>query len=222
MPDLLEEASRTAAAAGAERMFLRVGHDDPLIQVARRNGFFPCVPETLYRLTSVARPSDAVRVEALSDGIREKASGDDYQLFRLYNAATPHEVRALAGMTFDQWTASRERLGGRCREWVLDRDGAIRGWVRAGRRAGSGYLETLIHPDHETGVGHLVDQGLKSLRGSRAAYCLAAQHQMIVGRVLDHRGFRPVAEFLTLVKSMSVVAKEEARARATIASTWRR
>jgi len=114
--ELLDKVAEEAAHCGAERLFLRLRPDDPLVYECRHAGFVPCLSETLYRGRGI-RDGDSA-----CDDVREKLAGEDYALFRLYNAATPTEVRSLYGMTFDQWRASRERYLGQTREYVLERD----------------------------------------------------------------------------------------------------
>lgn len=219
LPELLERAAQTAGEHGCERVFLRLRRSDPLVDVARRGGFFPCVPEVLYRGLP---PQPGREIQRFSDGtltsLRERARIDDHDLFRLYNAATPSEVRDATGMTFDRWMSSREHLRGRWHEFVLVRDGAVRGWMRSSRKSRVGQLETAIHPDHEALLLTVVDFGLERLSRARHVYCLVPEYQVAFERILTQKGFQQVEQFLTLVNSLAITAKEKARVRATIAS----
>ena len=218
--DLLDKVSQTAASNGGERVFLRLLRDDPLVDVARRGGFFPSVLETLYRGLPQSSPGKTDDHEAPSNvpsSLREKAQSDDYDLFRLYNIATPSEVRQVAGMTFDQWSASREPARGRCQEFVLSRDGSATGWLRAFQRSGVGHLETMVNPKEERSLESIVDFGLRQLEGTRSVYCLAPEYQIAFQSILAQKGFQAVSDYITLVKSNATRAKEAARARATIA-----
>ena len=106
--DLLEAATRASAIKGAERVFLRVPAESDTVPVARRAGFFPGCRETLYR----GRPYHSRVGGGLFDAdsrLRMRLDEDDLDLFRMYNSATPVRVRQLAGMTLEQWRASRER-----------------------------------------------------------------------------------------------------------------
>ena len=109
---------------------MRVRQGDPLADAARLSGFFPCVPEVLYRRPGHRTASLDSFPSQTSVSLRKKKRGDDYALFRLYNAAIPSEVRSAVGMTFDQWMASREQSSGRRQEFVLDTHAGVRGWLR--------------------------------------------------------------------------------------------
>ena len=98
------------------------------------------------------------------------------------------------------------------------KDESVRGWLSTTRRSGTGQLETTIHPDHERGLGAMVDFGLESLSRAKAVLCLVPEYQIALGRVLAERGFVPVSEYVMLVKSMAISVKDEATARAAAAS----
>ena len=209
--DLLDKISQTAASNGGERVFLRLLRDDPLVDVARRAGFFPSIPEVLYRGLPQSSSSGP------SSPLRDKAQSDDYDLFRLYNTATPSEVRQVVGMTFEQWSASREPARGRCQEFVSSREGSASGWLRVFQRSGIGHLETMVNPNDERNLESIVDFGLRQLEGTRSVYCLAPEYQIAFQSILARKGFQAVSDYITLVKSNAIRAREEARARATIA-----
>ncbi len=221
LPDLLEKVSQTAASNGGERVFLRLLRDDPLVDVARRGGFFPTIPEILYRGLPQSFPGKTDDRKASSNEpsspLREKTQSDDYDLFRLYNTATPSEVRQVVGMTFDQWSASREPARGRCKESVLSRDGSATGWLRTFDQSNVGHLEAMVNPNEERSLESIVDFGLRQLEGTRSVYCLVPEYQVAFQSVLARRGFQAVSDYITLVKSNTIRVREEARARATIA-----
>ena len=221
LPGLLEKVSQTAASYGGERVFLRLLQDDPLVDVARRGGFFPKIPEVLYRglpQSFVGKTDDR---EASSNEppspLREKTQSDDYDLFRLYNTATPSEVRQVVGMTFEQWAASREPARGRCQEFVLSKDSSAIGWLRTFDQSNVGHLEVIVNPDDERNLESIVDFGLRQLGGTRPVYCLVPEYQIAFQSILVRKGFHAVSDYITLVKSNTVRVREETRARATIA-----
>jgi hypothetical protein len=148
-----------------------------------------------------------------------KRPQDDYALFRLYNAATPYETRFASGVTFDQWASSRQRTRWRSREFIYERDGQVKGSVRAIRRLRTGQLLVSVHPEDESNVGALIDYGLSQLRGMSTVYCLVPDYLQVLQRLLLERGYEAVSEYTTMVNTMAVPAKvEEARRAATIAS----
>ena len=216
LPDLLARASYAAASAGAARVFLRLRPDDHLADAARSAGFYTCFSELLYE--GSPPPAIGPRTEVLPS-LREAEPRDDYDLFRLYTAATPLEVRAAVGMGFDHWTSSHERRPSRCREFVIIEDEAVRGWVSATRGSATGLLEATVHPDHERGIGAMVDFGLESLIRAKAVLCLVPEYQIALSRALAERGFEPVSKYEMLVKSIAKTAKDEVSTRTTARST---
>ena len=219
IPDLLESVSRRVAASGGEKVFARLLREDPLVDIARLGGFYPCVAELLYK-GPARRDKGAHEVfpETAATHLRTREQVDQFDLFRLYNASTPSEIRHVFAITLDQWRAGQEQYGGRCQEFVLESGSGLRGWLMSGQRSGVGQLAATVHPDNEDSLGPVVDFGLDQLKGTRAVYCLVPEYQVALQRVLTDRGFEPVSEYVTLVKKLAVIAKEKAHARATIAS----
>ena len=211
--ELLNQLSRGVARNGGERVFVRLQRSDPLADVAKRCGFIQCTHELLYK--------GMRRSTSVSDnrGLRVKRAADEYSLFRLYTASTPRGIRSTFGMTFGQWGSSRERSRGRSREFVLEIDGQIKGWVKTAHRFGVGQLITMVHPEEETSMAVLIDQGMSYLTRTGKVYCLVPEYQEFLQRLLFQRGYQAVSEYVTLVKSMvAPVRKEEAGQAVTIAS----
>jgi len=216
-PDLLARASQAAASAGAARVFMRLRRDDPLADTARSAGFYTCFSEILYK--GSPPPSTSDRRDDDLPTFQKAEPRDAYDLFRLYTAATPLEVRASVGMGFEHWVSSRERCPSRCREFIMVEDEAIRGWVSATLGCGSSLLEITVHPGHERGIGAMVDFGLGSLTRAKAALCLVPEYQVALGRALAERGFEPVSEYNMLVRSIAKTAKYEVPTGTTATST---
>ena len=211
---LLDRVCHDVARKGGEKVFIRLRRGDSVVEFARRCGFVPCSHELLY--TGGQR--------AIHNGhpisMREKKPADDYSLFRLYNASTPFETRYAVGITFDQWSSSRERSRGRSREFLYGRDGLARGWVKTVRRTGAGQLMMIVHPESEMDTASMMGYGLAQLAGARTVYCLASEHQVHLQRLLWQRGYEVVSEFDTLVRSMTVLVGQEAvRKAVTISPT---
>jgi hypothetical protein len=205
---LLGEICRRVALRGGERVFLRLLSDAPVLDEARMCGFLPCSREVLYS----GRPRASNSHRQLD--MREKQKADDYDLFRLYNATNPPEIRSAYGMTFDQWSSSRETPSGRTEEFVFERDGQVRGWLRTFRKPGRGQLEIAVHPDEEAESGALLDYGLEHLAGARSILCLVEERHVLVQRLLSQKGFDLVSEHTVLVRSMATTVKEEKAQRA--------
>ena len=213
--DLLKRTCQEVARKGGERVFIRLIADDPLVEEARMCGFVPCLRELRYRgrrrLTPNTRPMS----------VRRKGPPDEYSLFQLYTASTPSQTRLMVGTTFGQWASSRERSRGRHREYVYERDGVVRGWIRTNQRFGAAQLTMMIHPDEETSISALLDHGLTRLTRTNTVYCMVPDHQTLLERVLLQRGYEVVSEHVTLARSMVAPAKtEETRKGITAATAW--
>ncbi len=223
LSELLETVSQEAGASGAERVFMRLRRGDPLADVARRSGFFPRIPEVLYKYT-VSPPNRSAGTDSSvepHDGsltIRKARASDEHGLFRLYNAATPPEIRYSVGMTLEQWAASQEQCSGRCEEYVLDDGESPKASLKVARKSGTGQLMVVAHPSCEAGLPWIVSSGMERLGKVKTVLCLVPEHQVSLQRTLAERGFSPASDYITLVKSMAAKAKQDARVRATIAS----
>ncbi len=221
VPRLLDQVSRVAASNGGERIFFRIRRDDPLADMCRQSGFFPCVHEVLYKGVPPPRVKGDRRREGLGPPLLRKLKprSDDFGVFRLYNAATPSDVRRATGMTFDQWAASRETGRGKRQEFVLEDEGAVRGWLRNIRTSSVGRMTMMVHPANEASTAAILDFGLDRLRGTRVVYCLVPEYQVKLQQALTDRGFAPEVDYVSLAKSTVVRVKEGTTARAPVASS---
>ena len=212
LPDLLEGAATFAAKRGCERIVLRLRYDDPLVDVARRGGYFPRISQTLFRRESAL---ECKLAPYIADGaiMRKRARSDDYALFRLYNAATPLHIRTHIGMSIDQWLAWRERAGRSCAEFVCDRDGGAIGGVRLFRIGGVWALEVEAHPDYAGIAAALLDFGLAQVSTNAPVICLAAAHQEVLANALTDRGFDRRGEFISVIKVMPLTVRDGVRVR---------
>ena len=217
--ELLGQAAASAAAEGAERVFLRLTEDDEVISAARVGGFFPCMFETLYQVGSSGSING--KDPRLDAGFRMRPTepGDDYRVFRLYNAATPAPVRSLVAMTFDQWQASREQRPGRHEQRVFEREDSVRGWLGTSLGSRVGTLSAMVHPDDEVVLPDMVDLGLSTLSGAETVSCIVPEYQASLGRILEDRGFEPVEQFVTLVKTSAKTSRFADAARSALTST---
>jgi hypothetical protein len=210
---LLSQVCLGAGQRGAERVYIRLLDQDPLIDTARQLGFAASSTEVLYK------GRRKLSASAGTSGLREKGAHDEYGLFRLYSASTPSEIRFASGVTFDQWTSSRQRTRWRSREFVYEKDSQVKGHVRAIQRLRSGLLIVDIHPDDESDASALVDYGLARLRWVNTVYCPVPEYHLALQRLLVRKGYDAVAEYTILVKSMAVPARAERALRAvTMAS----
>ena len=215
--DLMEAATRASATKGAERVFLRVPAESDTVPVARRAGFFPGCRETLYS----GRPYHSRVGGGLFDAdskLRPRRDEDDHDLFRMYNSATPVRVRQLAGMTLEQWRASRERHPGRRAERVLEIDGSVCGLLETSLSFGTGTLALSVHPDYAALTPDVVDAGLKTLSRARNVFVVAPEYNPAMGRALEERGFRAAGDFAMLVNSTAQMVRERVPSRSSLAA----
>jgi hypothetical protein len=219
LQELLDRVSQTAASFGAERVFLRLRADDSLVDSARTSGYYPRFREVLYRdgfpfLTMKA----GVARDAVRRRVRPAGPADQIELFRLYCASTPSEVRQVVGMSFDQWRASREDCGGRRAELVLEGDSGLEAWLLAAKRGRAGLMEAMARPGDNPALAQLVNAGVETLASVGSRFFLVTEYQEHLGAVLEHMGFQPQAEYVTLVRSLAITVKDKALARVMPAS----
>ena len=218
LPELLDALCHSAATRGGGRVFLRLASEDPVIDAARLGGFSPALSEVLY--VRHPQPGEDRDRTAGDDGVatlRRKSPADDYNLFRLYNASTPVDIRAATGMTFDQWKSSKEPLPGHHRQLVAD-DGGVQGWMSTGRMGRAGLLAADIQPGREDLLPVMAERALRTLRGADPIFSLVPEHQVALRRTLESAAFSPEAEFVTMDRSMKARVSSDVRAGVTVAS----
>ena len=217
--ELLERAATSAAAEGAERVFLRLTEEDEVISAARVGGFFPCMSETLYGGRPLETNNGKGSPLDAGSRMRPMDASDDYRLFRLYNAATPAPVRSVVAMTFDQWQASREQSPGRRDQRVFEREDNVRGWFGTSLTSNVGGLSAMVHPDDNAVLPEIVNLGLRTLSSAKTILCLVPEYQASLGQILEDRGFEPVEKFTILVKTSAKGSRYADAVRSALAST---
>ena len=219
VPELLETVSRAAAANRAERVFVRLRRDDSLSPLMRRSEFYPCISENLYGTPAeLPKAHRGASSDQLPEALRSKSPRDEYGLFQLFNAVAPSQVRRVICMTFQEWLSSREQPQGRCRKFVLERDGTVRGWLMTVERARQAQLAVAVHLGHDGWLDSNLDLGLRSFRDARSICCLAPEYEGGMLQSLERKGLATVSEYVTMVKSVAIAAEENAPAAATIPS----
>lgn len=195
---LLEQVIEAAGTRNAERIFLRLPSESPLVLLARRAGFFAYFEELLLqsresRLGPGETPAPA--------GLTERLPQDDYSLFQLFSAATPQTVRAAMGPTFDQWRDAHQPRTRGTREWVVSSNGRITGWLGLSRSRRAKEAEVLVHPDHSELWRGLVDLALA--HGGLELW-LVPDYQTTIADILLDLGFRETARFTMMIKTVAV------------------
>lgn len=192
--DLLAFLTQQIARRGGERVFIRLLSDDPLVDTVQAVGFIHISREILYRARRQDRPSGPVP--------RRKTDADEFAIYQLYTASTPMENRLWTGVTFDQWNMARERTLGRSKEFVVDADHGIKGWLKTVRRLRSSSATLMVCDDDESTATELIDFAMASLPRYADVLWLVSEHQTVLQSVFRRRGCNVDSEYVTLVRSM--------------------
>ncbi len=210
---LLDQVAADAGRAGAEKVFLRVAAGSPAIEVACRSGFAGYLAETLFAGRGARGPA--------GEGLRRGGRADAYPTFRLYNTWAPERVRRAEGATFREWQASREALaqGRGTRQFVIENDGRIAGWLRIATPGEVGRFDLMADPAAPELLDSLLDAALSRLAGQSVAYTLVPEFAPGLGERLERRGFEARGEFVVLARRTSrPVAVPELAAAAPVQS----
>jgi hypothetical protein len=197
---LLERMSAGVIKEGAERIFLRLAAESPVVEVARSVGFFTYARETLYRADEPAP------VEDPGLPFRTASKADAFGIYQLYAAVTPANVRAIEGATFREWQAAREPWGGNPSDLALEEDGVITGWLRL-LRGNESRFSMLIHPQRRDAEAFL-ETALARFKGSRPVLCLAPSRGDSLSPLLRRLGFYPVEDYVAMAKRTARLAQE--------------
>ncbi len=199
---VLTAAFATAQKRSATHMSARVLAGDPVGSELSRAGLLPAHTETLYR----GRGSGA-RIDP-PQGIRPREGEDEHGIFRLYSACTPAEVRALEGMTLEQWSASRWDGPGRADEYVLESGDRITGWLRVLALSTATDLSIMVHPESpDQDAASLTDLGLALAPSGSPVVTLIPGYQPAAGRAADRAGLQAEAEFEVHARSVRATEK---------------
>ena len=209
---LLERMCSVAGEHGAERVFLRLSGSSPVMSLAASAGFVSCARETLYR-----RESPTTSVAPTNKFIRPPLVSDEYAVFRLYCECAPTRAKSSYAITFDEWCDAMEPAGMDEQRGIYEAESGLRGWVRvAYGRQTANRVEVMVHQQEETSTWEdIVTWGLQQGRPRTPFVALVPDHQTILARVLEKRGFIPTGGYHLMVKSTAVRLKESALAPAS-------
>ena len=191
--ELLEQIVTGVGSRGAERVFLRVACDSPIVDVARRVGFFPYYEEIHLTGSEWLPETDSSdRNDTRRFTSEARLEPDQQGLFQLYCAATPQRVREGTGVTIDQWCDSQEPARTHRSETVLKLDEKIVGWglrepygkTTAGRMIG--------HPNHPETTTHLVRLSCQTQNW------LVPDYQEHIVELLDRQGLQESGRYTTV------------------------
>ena len=207
--ELVNGVCQAAYARGATQVSARTLLSDPLGDELRRAGLFPSRGETLFR--GAKRGVGKGKPKDLPTGVRVKTPADEHGLFRLYSACTPSEVRALEGMTHDQWAASRWAVSGRMSEYVLEAEPpnpSIMGWLRVVRRFGAAEIAVMLHPERTAqDASALLQFGLSRISAGKAVNLLVSEYETAVHHSAVDAGLNIEAELQVHVRAARATEK---------------
>jgi len=206
VPELLERCVEHVGLCGGERLFIRVDYRSPLQEVARLAGFFPAFTEEVFSLRRSLRADDG----APSLDIRPPLPADTHGLFRLYNLALPTTVRAVSGLTLDQWQDSREALPSAGREYVWVHEDQVRGWLRLDHKGDALMIEALLHPDEGVMAPSIVEYAAHLARGHEKPSWIVPSYQQALSAALQYRGWTLQRTYSVLIRSVARSVPERA------------
>lgn len=210
---LLDKVAAQAGSRGAQRIFLALPEEWHLQETARHCGYLPCVQ--IFQLALLGR-STLIGVNP-ETGFRDRQSGDDHALFRLYNATTPSGVRSSFGLTLQQWKDAQEAPTRRTKEFVLEQDGEVKAWVRLDHSNSVTRVRLTVHGDWRGEQMSLVSFILKE-RGPHALRWDVPEYQEDLRIILNHVGLEDLASYQVMIKPLTARVSERKMAPA---HTWR-
>ena len=207
---LLEYVCTRAVQRGALRVFLDVPAESAGVLAARRAGFQRYADAMLLQL---APPFKIDKNAAFS--ARPRLRADEHNLFQLYNAAVPAQVRAAEAMTYEEWSALHRgnkkwapSLFGDRHQFVWELGAGLVGWLEVIYGQKSQYLELLVDPNYESMLDSLVNYALTQVSEKAAVYAAARDYQPALVSALQRAGFSPAAEVQILVRQLASRALE--------------
>jgi hypothetical protein len=186
---LLDQVTAAAGKSGAFKIFVRLPASSPSLLCASRAGFTPYLHEQIYRREAGAGTG------SVAAGLRRRTKADLYGIFQLYNSVVPHEVRRIEAMTYAEWMGTQESLG-KTSQYVLERDGRIRGWLRIARDGDLARLDVLAEP---AVLDELIDAALAKTPGATVC-ALLPDHQEGARARLAALGFEHGEEYAVLAR----------------------
>ena len=205
--ELLERLTQWVGQRGAERVFLRVPKESPLIESAQLVGFSTYLCEYLVQ-GEAGQVRSGYDVLGEPELLRLCQPHEEYDLFQLYCTSTPASVRSALGITFDQWRDAQDRAFEGTAKWVYTKDGRISGWLSLHPRRSACLVDLMVRPDEEV----LLPLVQFALAHRQFQSWLLPEHQELARRLLLHKGFQEAGCYVQLVKWLAVKAKRPALA----------
>ena len=197
--ELLEQIVTGVRSRGAERVFLRVTCDSPIVDVAQRVGFFPYYEEIHLTGSEWLPETDSSDRNDTGRFTSEDRSEPDQQgLFQLHCAATPQRIREGTGVTIDQWCDSQEPARTPKSETILKLDGKIVGWRLREPFGKTTAGRITAHPDHPETTPHLVRLSCQTQNW------LVPDYQEHIVELLNRQGLQEFGRYTMLIKTVAI------------------
>ena len=90
--------------------------------------------------------------------------------------------------------------------------------LRYSRRPSSGLIEAAARPEGRHGLALMIETGLQSMGKGKQVYCLVPEYQVELQSLMVSKGFTAVADYVTLVKSLTAKAREDSQLRSAVPS----
>jgi hypothetical protein len=210
---LLDRVSDGAGRGGAEKIFLRLATESPVLAVARRAGFVPFVTESVYTHQGPVSAEQPGETHSGHNGqrsvlsLRRSSRADAYPLFQLYNVAVPESVRRVEAATFAEWLAAQERrwLTRRSTQLVLERDGRLGAWTRAAADGDIGRFDLLANPRELELLEPILLAALARLSRQGILLALVPEYQEPLSRLLKRLGFERRQQYVVMARTAVIV-----------------
>lgn len=210
--ELLEHCVRSVGNCGCERIFWRLKSGDPIQSVAVSAGFnFLAEEHTYSPAVKIAQHEHFAMLK-----LRPLVALDLHDVFRLYNECTPQAVRSLYALTLEQWQSARERSGPNTEEFVWEREGRVRGWIRIIRGNTQPVIDAMLHPNEAAAAPLLFGEVLRLCGDYNFPIWIVQEYQPEIRQILEeHRWVTGLSYWLyvkRLVKSVEDAAMVALRA----------
>ena len=207
--DVLEQVSFPAGASGARRVFLRLPFGSDIFDVARSAGYQPAYTEDVFRAQSANDILALAGASAEGLALTPASDQDRQDMYRLYCATVPLEVRTRAGQSMDEWEASRERAGRKKRELVVatSDNRKLMASVQTSDTGAGRYFSVSCRGDASCGYENLIAVGVGQA-GDKPVVTVVPSYDVGQAETLEALGFTLQASYDVLVKTLAVpVAK---------------
>ncbi|MHB1005169.1 MAG: hypothetical protein ACYC3S_05935 [Chloroflexota bacterium] len=205
---LLEHLASIGGKEGIQKIFLRLPTSSPLVQVARRAGFFTYTSERAFRADGLALPAGLEPAP-----FHPRRPFHHQPLFDHYLRSAPVRTRQAEALTLQEWRWLdawqprrhwRFNLSRGRRDFVWEEGGRVIGWMRIEAR--DRLLRATLEP--RQGRGDEAERTLafaaSQLTLVGGLFSLARDYQVLWESALLAHGFTLIEEYALMVKQLAV------------------